>query len=185
MGREIEVSVDVEGTLADIHTPFVEKYNSLRGTGYTVGDISDYDFSGLPIDIDEFLEITDHLWKCSWRDVPPLEDDISEKISQLRENYPLKIDVVTSREGCRGEMTNWLDRIGIPYSEFTVEKEKHELGYDLYVDDNPTLALRTENLVLYDRPWNKNLEDGNCIRRIGADGDGFSELSEVLDSYFS
>lgn len=169
-----KIALDVEGTLADVHTPFIKKYNGKYGTNYTIEDIKNYDLSGVEPSLEEFLEETTLQWKEDWRNIPPTERNLSGKIWELWNLDGVSIDIVTSRKECEEEMEKWLHTEEIPYSDFLVESEKYKLGYDFYIDDNPGLAGKVGGLILYHRPWNEDVDDRRILKRIGKDGSGYS-----------
>lgn len=177
----------MEGTLADVHSLFIREYNQRSGNNYTVKDIQNYDFKGVDISLEEFLRDTDLHWKEKWNEIRPTEKDLSRKINRLKEAQ-FKIYVVTSREGCEKEMKNWLRREGIPYRDFVVEFKKHTLDHDIYIDDNPKLAGKAENLILYNRPWNQEVGNDKIMKRVGTSkfghdrgkNEGFTEVIDFL-----
>jgi len=172
----MKIALDVEGTLADIHTMFLKRYNEKNSTNYSLEDIK-WDFGGIEFSIEEFFKRTRKQWKREWKKIPGTEENISKALEKIKNFDKIKLDIVTSREGCEEGMKNWLEKQGIPYSEFMVESDKHKLNYDVYIDDNPNLSGKVENLLLYRRPWNREIDNSEDTKII----EKFDKIPKFMD----
>lgn len=120
-----------------------------------------------------YLNAIWHSWTIRPEEIPPLECDVSEttwRLSDLTE----QLDIVTAHpEGIYGlneSKQAWLDNHGIFYDRYrSVEGDKQELGYDIYIDNNPHLVERVNEsdceaaVFLYDQPHNRET-DGSSLR---------------------
>jgi uncharacterized HAD superfamily protein len=108
-----------------------------------------------------------HLCWIEWENLPPTENNIANNIEEIRK---ISItDVVTSAKfSFIDSIRLWLDRIGIGPINIICKKEKAGLDYDIFIDDSPDTALsiskRGKMCLLYDQPWNRNVNDKNIIR---------------------
>jgi 5'(3')-deoxyribonucleotidase len=182
------IALDLEGTIADIHTPFVEVYNKKYKTNHTISDITHWGFTDGPIKAttDEFFDIVCELWMKTPNKIPPTESYVGEIIAKLQECSAVDIltqAVVLDRFGNygRASVKGWLRKRWVHSIAINNSKERQnklEFGRDIYVDDSPMLAKEAQKkkvglILLYDRPWNQNIRDDKYVKRI------FS-LSEVL-----
>ncbi|MFB6217073.1 MAG: hypothetical protein ABEJ72_08930 [Candidatus Aenigmatarchaeota archaeon] len=167
------VALDVEDTLAAVNHKFIENRE-----GVDFEDMDNYDFEGVPVTRGEFLEETHRLWKDSWYEIPPTEDDIGELVGRMYEMEGIDIDIVTARHGCDEEIKRWLEKHEVPYSDFVVSSEKHKLDYDVYIDDKPDMAGKANFLFLYPRPWNRDIAEGSGVKRIESLGDVVDSIDE-------
>lgn len=120
-----------------------------------------------------------------WEEDPgrlePMAEHLGDCLLELREVLSeeygaVQIDIVTAR----GEDDNnphlaqpikeWLHDHGVTdgadgteqvYDEFRMETDKHELDYDLFVDDNPHLYEELDDAVqvMPETPWNTAVDD--------------------------
>ena len=83
------------------------------------------------------------------------------------------VDIVTSRV-VQSAVKKWLAQHKIPYDNFVLSKDKQELGYDFYVEDDPYLSEILppgKVLFLYDPPYNRNVPQGPNVMRFSSFGD--------------
>lgn len=181
-----DIAIDLEGTIADIHTSFIQVYNAKHGTEHTIKDITNWAFKDVPIKttVDEFFDIICDLWMETPEKIPPTERYIGRKIAELQKYG--EVDILTTamvleRFGNYGRdnVQEWLANRKVPDIELTnAKKSKLEFNKDMIVDDSPKLAETAQKekmglVLLYDRPWNQNIKDDKYVKRI------FS-LSEVM-----
>lgn len=140
---------------------------------------------GVDGEFDGFLDISAAYWEAYTDQdapdrMPPLEPDIGRYIDDLHTalqetGLDYQIDVVTAREGVDDQLQTWLAdhgiREGAEYTDFVVSDDKHELPYNVYIDDNPWLAealtaddYQDNVLLLYDRPYNQDVATANAVR---------------------
>jgi 5'(3')-deoxyribonucleotidase len=180
----MKIAVDLEGTLADIHTPWIKLHNAGHGTNYTLKDMTGWDFF-FGSSTEDFFRDVKNLWLYSWREIPPTEKNIGEKLSVLSDAHIIEI-VTKSVAAAAPKGTEciiaWQHAHKIPYhSVFLEHGSKFELNYDLYVDDSPKFAeqakIYRKKVLLYDRPWNQSVKDNAYVKRIYS----LSEISDHLE----
>jgi 5'(3')-deoxyribonucleotidase len=160
------LALDLESVLADIHTAWITHYNK----PFTNSDIQDWDFHTLSRyneSLETFLKETDALWKNEpYITIPPIVNDPKKSTNHLK-----PFDIVTSR-GTLGGVKEWLDYHEIEYRAIVyIAENKSELNYDVFVDDNPNLALSLREdqfLWLISRPYNQHLEESSHLRRVSS-----------------
>ena len=150
--------------LADTIVTVCRILNEHRPTPLTVDSFNQWNAWEIAgITKDEFFCALDEAW-FSWKEVPPTEQDLAQKVERIRE-FGI-VDIVTGRSPATvGPAKHWLDRTGIQYHSFVrtynTTDGKTRLNYDVYIDDNAELmtllASRTRGAgILYLQPWNKN-----------------------------
>jgi len=110
------IAVDVEDTLADIATLFIEKLNEKKGTNYRLEDWKSWELSTIGTSLEEYTSITRELWKRP-ESIPPTEPELDKKLKRIVERG-YKIDIITARQDSEKEMKKWLKYHNIPYSRF-------------------------------------------------------------------
>lgn len=129
-----KIALDVEGTIADIHSLFIKFYNNEKDKEISMEDLGNYYFENSPVTVDDFHRIVrEKVWK-NWRLVKPTEPEIGKKVSILNERYEL--DIVTGRD-MREQIEKWLEFRDIEYGDLIIENDKTNLDYDIFIDDNP------------------------------------------------
>ena len=164
------ISLDLESVLADIMTPFVSEYNERNNADLERGDWEDWYFNDVGFEYREFMEITGHNWKHNANEIPKTETNLGGKTQYIKERAE-QLNVVTNRVGHDDVLRAWLNTHNVQYNRFfSVECDKADLGYDIYIDDKPELAHSIgpgQTLYLYDQPYNRDIETGmyrNVIR---------------------
>ena len=168
------LALDVESVLADIHTAWITHYNK----PFTNSDIQDWDFQTLSRyneSLETFLKETDPLWENEPHiTIPPIVNNLKHSTMHLK-----PFDIVTSRRTLGG-IKEWLDHHKIEYRAIVyIAEDKSELNYDVFVDDNPNLALSLKEnqfLWLISRPYNQYLEESSQLRRV-------SSIHEVMNNH--
>ena len=170
----LRFAIDVDGTLADIHTPFLNELNKRYGTHFKLEDITEWGWGKIREEIPNIVEVfrmlSDEIWeKFLWR-IKPIEKDVNETIRELRKKG--KVYIVTSRNTIEAVKT-WLFYYEIEYDGFFYTKPsslKKLIHVDYLIDDNPELAreLKDFTLFLYDRPWNRKIKENEQVIRINS-----------------
>lgn len=185
------IALDIEGTIADIHKPFIEKYNTDNRTNLSVQDIDAYSFRGTEfrITVEEFFGYIKNIWDDDLEKILPTEENLREKLIPLHNLYELDIvtsSIIIDNNENRGKyiLLGWLEKHKIPYNEFVhldSKKSKSDLEYDYYIDDSPFLAEEVEKkgkfIFLYDQPWNRHIKDSGNVKRIY----NFSKIADYLE----
>ena len=180
MKSQKSILVDVDGTIADIHTIFSSKISSDFNTAFSVEDITDWNFGGktrtLGIDVKTCIDIMHNLWRSDWESVPLMDSFVVDAMSSLKTEY--KVDIVTANESWES-IKKWLLKNNVPHNNFLFHVNKHELDYDIFIEDNAQLheKLRpSQILLLKDRPWNRSLKEKKNVIRFGS----FDEVEGIL-----
>lgn len=158
--------MDLDGVLAETMEAWCKKANGEFGKSLKLEDLTTWASWGLVgISKDDFYRILDEVWD-SWKDIPPTEDNIAEKVSKIR---PFgQIDIVTGRSPRTvEEVKKWLKHYLVEYDRFVRVRgwrDKVHLDYDVYIDDAPELMPLISRRpvswgILYDRPWNRDVAD--------------------------
>ncbi len=166
---ELIFGVDIDGVMADLHTPFREFVS--EGLGRTVGPPQTWSMSeewGLTND-----ELNDWFRKFTlerrYRDLPVVEGAVDAlwKLSEAgvhlriithRLFLPELHDIFVEDTGY------WLQRNNIPYWDICILGKggrKFDVGADIYIDDGPhvieSLRAHHKPVLVYDRPYNREL----------------------------
>jgi hypothetical protein len=166
------IALDLDSTLAKTSDV---AFDLLCGPNhdYTYEDIESWSWGFDEFGKAAYLNALWHAWTLRPGDITPTETDISQTTSQLRE-YAAQLDVVTAhpQDGLLGVDENkqqWLDDWDIHYDEYhSVSGDKHELEYDIYIDDSPKTAEEVAQrddatLYLYNQPYNQDVT-GDYVR---------------------
>jgi len=129
----------------------------------------------------EFMDVMNDAWKL-WKIMPPTEDSLSEKVKEIKKFG--KVDIVTARPRVTERyVLNWLRLHEIPYDEYVWIRscrDKPSLNYDVYIDDSPLIVdgcmRRGKLLILYDRPWNRQIRENVHVKRVKS----LAQVSEIL-----
>jgi hypothetical protein len=120
----------------------------------------------------EFLRTLDEAWS-NWKDIPPVEEDLAEKVSDVAKFG--RVDIVTGRSEVTVPFAKeWLRKNRIPYEKFVrtaSTSAKAELDYDIFIDDSDHLmSLLASRLfgfgLLYEQPWNRQAKNMPRIFKI-------------------
>jgi uncharacterized HAD superfamily protein len=162
--------LDLDGVLADTIRPVCTLLNARYSTHFTPEQYDKWNaWEITKISKNEFLRTLDEAW-FNWRSIPPVEDNIAEKVSALNG----RIDIVTGRtEATVSFAKEWLHAQKIIYDKFVRVKStaaKAELEYDVFIDDSaPLMTLIASRLfaygVLYEQPWNRTAASMTRIYR--------------------
>lgn len=186
MEENIRIAIDVDGTLADVHRLFLQRYNEDNDTDISFEDFTDWGFGDTEVTTQCYLDYTHEIWKGEGEQIPLSDTSAPEKIAELYNHSGThRVDLVTARQGREEEMEQWLTDMGIvEYDEFYSSDDKAQNGYDAYIDDNPNLYTQLmffQFQFIVDKPWNRMVENGQCRGRI----DSVSDAVDDLLLYFS
>jgi uncharacterized HAD superfamily protein len=168
--RSMKIALDVDGVLADIILVWINEYNKKYGKSISKETIRHWDFwRELGVDKDEFYYQLSNCWS-QWKEVPPMEKDIANAVNELHSVGT--VDIVTARDHASTKyVINWLEHNSIKYNEYVAVpdgRDKANLDYDVFIDDSPhnavRMASRDRNVLLYDQPWNKSVDDTKIVR---------------------
>jgi hypothetical protein len=177
--NSVKIALDVDGVLADIILVWIKEYNRKHGKSMSKESIKNWDFwRELRVEKYEFYHQLSHCWS-RWKEVPTMEESIAEAVDKLHSIGA--VDIVTARDQESTKyVINWLEHNGIKYKEYVAVddgRDKADLDYDIFIDDSPHNAVRMvkkgRNVLLYDQPWNKSIEDVKVIR--------IKKLAEAVD----
>ena len=155
------VLLDVDGVLADFHTPCIELINQFGGTNHKVEDFDDWDiFNALKTPEDVKARVYEEMNKPGWCTNIKFYPGCQEGVAKLREIA--NVYVVTSPmkgETWTRERDRWLAR----HFNFTTKQiihasAKYVCAGDFLIDD------KIDNLV----KWKKHNPNGHPIRWVMA-----------------
>jgi len=185
---ELRIALDVESVLADTHPYFIEMYNDKFGSEYKVCDIDDWDWVREEVEWEDFDGIVNDGWKYRADEIAVREENISETVCEL-ENLTENtiVDIVTARTGVESEMQNWLTHNEITnYNDFiATTQKKSELGYHVYIDDNPNMPNRiSENQlqILIRGTHNRGVEEQDNVIAEYTVSDAVNTMNEVIET---
>ena len=156
------LSVDLDGTVADSHSRWLEIGKERYGITAGLNDLVDYDFWKItgPKTKDEFMQIWRELWD-DYRKVKP-QPGVQAALQELHKTYSVYIN-----SACVGRVENvklWLEENGIVYDHFNLAaNDEEKLGFktDLHFEDAPHLiegfASRGRNIIVISQPWNRGV----------------------------
>ncbi|MEM2856382.1 MAG: hypothetical protein QW416_04695 [Candidatus Nitrosocaldaceae archaeon] len=184
--NNLKIALDLDGTLADIIGLWLSEYNKKNSKRLRYADIVRWDFwSELGYTASRFFKELSDCWN-KWMDVKPMESNISYTINQLK-NFGM-IDIVTARDPRNTfNVKNWLMMHNINYNNYVLVSygtDKAELEYDLFIDDSPLnakkIARYKKRVILYDQPWNRNIEEDRYIIRIKSLADTLDIIPQLI-----
>jgi len=156
------IAIDVDGVLADIHSVIIQKLG-LKAPTPTKWDF----FDEIGITKKDFWRAYIELWSQEYQLIPLIEPDAPTIVAELRKTFRIAIVSTRPKETWSGTVA-WLKLRGIQYDELRLlppKTDKATLEYSIIVDDNPELAQRCKNVIVYDRPWNRTVH-GRRIRSL-------------------
>lgn len=178
----LRIALDLDGVLADTMRLWVKLWKRRTGQIIEFEDLDEWDFwKRLGISEGEFMDVMNDAWKL-WKIMPPTEDSLSEKVKEIKKFG--KVDIVTARPRVTERyVLNWLRLHEIPYDEYVWIRscrDKPSLNYDVYIDDSPLIVdgcmRRGKLLILYDRPWNRQIRENVHVKRVKS----LTQVSEIL-----
>lgn len=180
----MNIGIDVDGVLADIHAatlPLVKKYT---GTHIEKPDISHWYYVSEEAGIPNwtFIRIMAEAWQ-DFKNVPLEETGISDSLSQLmRRGHHVTIVTQRTRETF-ANVCLWLDMHRIPYDDLVFSSgtlDKLTFPIDVLVDDSPRIMHTARHspekkLFLRDQPWNRDVTD------VPPNAERVSNLAEAVE----
>lgn len=156
----MRIAQDFDGCLAHTMGRWVQVANTRKNWHLTMADIDRWAFyEKWGMSVDEAFSIFDECWR-NWERLKPMEHDLNIKTAEMMELG--EVDIVTSIDAKHEEsIFEWLKFHGIKYNNLVHRSNKHELPYDVYVDDSPINAQKLLDagkiILLYDQPWNRGV----------------------------
>lgn len=178
----MKIALDVDSVLADVIIPWSKNYKLLYGKIINKSDINTWDFwKKLELNKKQFNEIFTITWN-KWKDIPPTEKNLSNKINKLHEFG--KIDIVTSRSTeTISNVKKWLNWQNITYKKFihvSSQSLKGNLPYDIFIDDSPHNVVNAIKFnkysILYNQPWNQQVKLHKKLFRVN----NFNEAIKIM-----
>lgn len=179
---------DVDGVVADLHTPWLQRYNEMSGDSLTVDKIvtwhiSDYvkpEYRSRMFDILREPDL--------YKDVKPIPGAL-EAIQYLRTLHRV-VFATSCVKGMADQKWEWLEANGaLPrrysHKDLVVTTDKALIQGDVIIDDSMEHCLAFNGgAVLFDQPWNRdtNLADHStwCHRAAG-----WQKTIEILQGQFA
>jgi len=169
----MKIAVDLDGTLAEIHTVFLKELEKREGISHRFEDLETYYFDEAPFSVEKFHKLARYNWKN--REISLTEPSLPEELNRISENH--RVDIVTARGDVEEKfLRSWLESKGIEFDSFIVDRIKTNLDYDVLIDDSPKYIGKGMNVFLYDRPYNRNAETGKNSWRVK----NFSEIRDRI-----
>lgn len=166
----MNLAVDLEEVLADTIRESCRSSDKLQEADFDDWDLTNYTWQ-------VYAGVSDALWRHDPLSIPPIEANLNYHVSNLYESVDT-LDIVTARMHVDEQIDDWLEHHNVPYDDIvSTQTPKHELGYDAYVDDNPSMVGRCR-LFLRTHPHNEQVDDTaykGCTR-IGS----LADVSEFL-----
>lgn len=175
----MRIACDIDGVLLDTVITFCELFNKKHGTSYQKSDVTSWEFF-LDWDIpeDEIWDIFFQIYEDSM-DTPFLDDRAPEIIKNLNSQH--NVSIVSARTPQYRESV--LEKLrfhgilqGLHYNKLILLFHKpYDLkikqDFDVFIDDNPNLVEPIKErpdriLLLYEQPWNQNVDDAENVIRV-------------------
>lgn len=178
----LNIALDFDSVLSDTMISWVNRYNEkFQSSISKETHILKWEFwNDLGISSEQAFEIFDEVWS-DWHSLPPTEQDLKEKVEKISDFGT--VDIVTEiKDEHLIHIKLWLKEHDIPHGKLKhAQGKKAKLDYDYFIDDHPDFALECssngKNCLLYDQPWNKNIE-GDKITRINGLNDALGIISK-------
>jgi 5'(3')-deoxyribonucleotidase len=174
---KVRIAVDVDGVLLNTAEKWIEIFNKKYGKNKTIDIMNDWDWhEGIGMSKKEFLKILKKACE-SILYVQPCFELAQHNLFLLRKHH---VDIVTSSVADKDLLIERLEQLhirkGYEYKKFiqvspNQKNAKLDLGYDIYIDDNPRLAEAIDNkgdhtyCILVTQPWNKIYQPKHNVMR--------------------
>lgn len=154
------IGIDIDGTLLDIHTPWLAKYNKISGDTLKQEDIKVYYFGDVvkPAYSQAIYSMrTPDLYSVAIP-VPGAQYAVNE----LRKSHQLVVVSHDSARFARCKTESIRNHFSI--NDIVFAQDKCCVKYDILIDDNP----RNNPDILFHQPWNSLVRDHRlCYRANG------------------
>ena len=174
------IQMDIDGVLADLHTPWLAWYNYMWNDHLTVADIHSWDIQKYvkPACGTSIFDYLDFRWRYRDEVEPyPYAKEFVERLQQRHRVVFVTREVMTL--GCPGRKFDWLKQHGftVAQEDYVECHDKSLIMKDVAIDDNPEYLKGARIRMLFDQPWNRSaLPLYQYDFRIDA-----SILSDVID----
>ena len=174
----MRIALDLDGVLADLHSVLLKKFSEVANRQITLDMITSWDTA------DKFKPGLSFSYYSAWEayepeQIKPCEANTGPLVEQIRKTA--LVDVVSGHgESSRRNIQRWLEINHVRYENLVligerIGKESHKLSltrdYNVFIDDNPTLAEKAPSnvlVLLYSQPWNQLIHrspgDDNVVR---------------------
>ncbi len=181
----MKIALDFDGVLSHSMKRWVEIQNqTFKRKKITLRDVDVWAFyEKFGMTKEECFKIFDKVWG-DWTKLIPMEHDLQQKTKMLSKLG--EVDIVTTViEGWIPNITKWLDRENISYNSVVHSEAKHELDYDIYIDDAVKNAEKMldsgKTVLLYNQPWNHYYGDTYFQKGTGGELYRIYNLYHAID----
>lgn len=156
----MKVALDLEEVLADTISECCRSTDKLAHSDFDTWDIK----PGYTWQV--YAGVSDALWRHDPLSIPPVEAGLDDYTASIHDSVDT-LDIVTARLHVDVQIVEWLEENDISYDKvISTSTPKHELDYDVYVDDNPDMFGECR-LLLRDHPHNHHIDcDDSMTDRI-------------------
>ncbi|HDS08929.1 MAG TPA: hypothetical protein ENN73_01765 [Firmicutes bacterium] len=185
------LGIDIDGVLADSDVKFREGMSRFFNREFRKEDVSEFNYEdAFDITREQMHAFWDYFSvNGGWLDIQPLEGAL-ESLEILREKF--QILIVTGRPPVLKDLTlEWFSKFNIKYDGFFMTNFKDKFDYLLqngyrpewFIEDHlgfsVGLARNGVRVLLFDYPWNRNLNDAASenIFRVK----GWKEAVQILN----
>lgn len=143
------VAIDLDGTLADIHTPAIERADGI--SAYRPDSFDSEDWK-------EYKHRSQNVWHNHSDEIQLVENCAPEVVAAVAAEH--HVTILTHRRNVDEQIQEWLAAQGIEYDDFiATHRDKATFDMDVYVDDN-RIDAPSASVFLRHQPWNIDLESG-------------------------
>ena len=148
------ISIDVDGVIVDILTPWLNYYNYRTGENVLVSDITDWNLYKLVKHkdvLDDFLKLPN-----TYKELDVANGDV-EVLRDLSKDYKIQF-VTDTPKHARKDRYDWLKR-NFPFiDDIYFEKDKNKIPADLLIDDKVANLERFSGVkVCMDAYYNRDM----------------------------
>lgn len=151
---------DVDGVVADLHTPWLKRYNEKSGDNLTVDKLTTWHVSEFVLP-DWEQKVFDILREPNlYEDVLPILFAL-DAIRTIQESHRV-VFTTSCVKGMADQKWDWLERWGFlpkrySHSNLVITADKSLIAGDLIIDDSFEHCKAFESFaILFDQPWNRN-----------------------------
>lgn len=163
----MRLALDFDGVLSDTINSWIDKYNQiytydLKKDFITSRYVEHWNFfEGLGLTQEQGFDIFSMAWS-DWKNLKPMEPHLKQKTKIL--HNLVDVDIVTAVQPDNlNDISQWLDWHHISYRNIVHSHAKHELDYDIYIDDASRNIQDVFNSgkigLLMNQPWNRDMKD--------------------------